>query len=74
MSESKTYSTAEVAQKIGVTKMTVLRWLWSKQIPEPRRVSVSGQTIRVWTERDLARAKKFKGRNYRRKNRETREP
>ncbi|MCU1286383.1 MAG: hypothetical protein JWO13_2733 [Acidobacteriales bacterium] len=59
------YSTAQVAKKIGVVKKTLLRWLEAGKLPEPKRHENGGQSIRLWTDRDLERARRFKEANYR---------
>jgi hypothetical protein len=61
----RTYSTAQVARKIGVHKITLIRWLLGGKVQEPRRVNHAGQSIRVWTDRDLRRANDYKRSNYR---------
>jgi predicted site-specific integrase-resolvase len=58
------YSTAEVARLIGVSKNTLLRWLYAGKFSEPRHHTNGGQDVRIWSERDLARARKYKGANY----------
>jgi excisionase family DNA binding protein len=60
-----TYSTVEVARLVGVSKNTLLRWLYGGKLPEPRLAVYAGQPARVWNERDLRRAKKYKEQNYR---------
>ena len=50
---------------IGVSKMTVLRWLWAGKIPEPRRRANGGQDVRLWSDRDVERARRYKELNYR---------
>ena len=60
-----TYSTAQVAQKIGVHKLTLLRWLYAGRIPEPRHAQAGNLDLRIWSAEDLARARKFKSANYR---------
>ena len=59
-----TYSTGDVARKIGVHKMTLLKWLWAKKIPEPAHRTGGGQDVRLWSERDLDLLRKFKETNY----------
>jgi len=59
------YSTVQVARKIGVDKKTLLRWLYAGKIAEPKRVRTPGSIIRVWAERDLERVARFKEQNYR---------
>ena len=60
------YSTVQVARIIGVNKTTLLRWLYASRVPEPRHVMYAGQDLRMWTEDDLKRAKRYKEQNYRR--------
>ena len=64
LEDMKTYSTVQVARTIGVNKQTLLRWLWAGKIPEPRRGTYGGQDVRIWTDRDLQRARQFKQTNY----------
>jgi DNA-binding transcriptional MerR regulator len=54
------YSTLAVARMVGVHRATLLRWLQSGQLPEPRHVRAVGQDIRVWTARDVERARRLK--------------
>jgi hypothetical protein len=61
----QTYSTAQVARLVGVQKMTLLRWLWSGKVAEPKRQTVGGQDVRIWAGRDLERVRKYKLANYR---------
>ncbi len=60
----ETYSTAQIARRIGVDKKTLLRWLYSKRLAEPEMISVGWSNIRVWSESDLTRANRFKQQNY----------
>ena len=59
------YSTAEVARMVGVNKTTLLRWLYAGKLTEPRHITYAGQDLRVWTESDLNRTKRYKSENYR---------
>jgi predicted DNA-binding transcriptional regulator AlpA len=61
----KTYSTSQVTKIVGIGRMTLLRWLKDKKIPEPRRISNGGLNARIWTDRDVERVRKFKQENYR---------
>lgn len=54
------YSTAQVAKAIGVSKNTILRWLYAGTLKEPEQIKVGGMTWRVWSEADIARARKVK--------------
>jgi len=59
------YSTVEVARIIGVSKTTLLRWLYAGHLTEPKRVTQVGQDLRIWNDNDLKRAKRHKQENYR---------
>ena len=59
------YSTVQVARIIGINKTTLLRWLYAGRVPEPKHVTYAGQDLRMWTEDDLKRARRYKEKNYR---------
>jgi transposase-like protein len=61
------YSTAEVAKALGVSKNTLLRWLYAGKLAEPKHEIFGGVDSRVWSAADLARAKAFKEENYRKR-------
>ena len=61
------YSTAQVADAIGVSKKTLLRWLYAGELPEPKQ-TVGTLNNRVWTEAELKRAKTHRERNYRKRS------
>jgi len=48
-----------------VDKQTLLRWLWAGKLPEPKHFESGAQKIRVWTDRDVRNARKYKEENYR---------
>ena len=56
----KYYTTKQVAKKIGAGYQTMLCWLYAKKLAEPERLILGGATIRLWTDADLQRARKFK--------------
>jgi excisionase family DNA binding protein len=58
------YSTSEVAKLLGVSKNTLLRWLYAGKIAEPRHHTNGGQDVRIWVERDLSRVRRYKNANY----------
>jgi len=64
MSIMSSYSTVQIARKVGVDKKTLLRWLYSGKLAEPKIVRMPGGVIRVWSESDLKRASRFKDENY----------
>jgi excisionase family DNA binding protein len=59
------YSTAQVAERLGIHKATLIRWLLDGKVREPRRVNQVGQEIRIWTDRDVQRVQRYKQENYR---------
>lgn len=61
----KNHSTAAVARKVGVHKNTLLRWLYSGVVAEPKRHTNGGQDVRMWSDRDVERVEKYKQENYR---------
>ena len=63
----KTYSTLEVAQAIGVDKSTLLRWLYTRKLVEPSRKMIDSVSVRIWSEKDLERAKKHREERYRKR-------
>ncbi len=62
----KTYSTAQVAEMLGIHKVTLKRWMISGKSAEPRRISSGGVSVRVWTDRDVERVRRYKAAHYRR--------
>ncbi len=63
------YSTAEVAKAIGVSKKTLLRWLWEGKLAEPKQTVNMGRVdARVWSGADLARARAFREEHYRKRS------
>ena len=61
----RTRSTAEVAEEIEVSKLTLIRWLLAGKLKEPRRVKQGGIELRLWTDADVERARKYKTDHYR---------
>lgn len=61
----KTFSTGQVAEMIGVHKLTMIRWLLAGRVKEPRRVKQGGVELRIWTDRDVERVREYKQKNYR---------
>jgi hypothetical protein len=53
-------STLQLAREIGVHRATILRWLQSGLLPEPRHVRTPNQDIRIWGARDIERARRLK--------------
>lgn len=51
-------STGQVAKELGIAKGTLLRWLQHGQLRDVRRKTVGGVEVRIWAERDVARARR----------------
>jgi hypothetical protein len=49
----------------GVHKRTLLGWLYSGALAEPKHHSNGGQDVRIWTDRDVERVRRYKQENYR---------
>ena len=56
----RTYSTSEVAEEIGVHRITLQRWLGSGLIRPSVEIPLKGRTLWRWTKADLKRVRKVK--------------
>ncbi len=61
----RTYTTKQVAPIIGIGRSTLVAWLRSGKVKEPRRIRGGGIDARVWTARDVERVRKWKAAHYR---------
>jgi hypothetical protein len=52
------YSTREAARKLGVTILTLQRHVKAKTFDAPSLRKVGGLSVRLWSERDIATARK----------------
>jgi hypothetical protein len=50
---------------IGINRVTLQRWLIGGKVKEPKKVRTGGVEVRVWTDRDVERVRKYKQKNYR---------
>jgi excisionase family DNA binding protein len=57
----KTHSTVEAAKKIGVSRQTLQAWIASGSINPPKTITVGGSTVRLWTDGDIQKVRRFKG-------------
>ena len=62
----KTYSTPEAAKKCGVHHITLQRWVLKRKVNAPPKTRVGGVVVRLWTDSDVERVRKYKEQNYRR--------
>ncbi len=61
----RNYSTAQAARMLRIGRQTLHRWIASGAVPAPRRRKVGGVTVRIWTNRDVERVRKYKAAHYR---------
>jgi DNA-binding transcriptional MerR regulator len=61
----KSYSTAQVARLLKIGRQTLHRWMKTEPGLTPQKSRVGGVVIRIWTDRDVERALKYKQENYR---------
>ena len=60
----KTYSTVEVSKLLGIGNDTLHRWIHSDVIPAPPVQRLGNVTVRLWTEKDVEKVKKYKANDY----------
>jgi len=60
----KTYSTVQVAKMLGVSSSTLWRWIVKGELTAPPLQSVIGIEVRLWTEEDVEKARKYKVQHY----------
>lgn len=59
-----TYSTVEVAELVGISWDTLSRWIREKRFPVPPVKSLGRIQVRVWTEDDVEKVRKYKAEHY----------
>jgi MerR HTH family regulatory protein len=62
--QMKKYSTIQVAKILDIGTDTLHRWMREGLVPTPPLQSIGGMSVRLWTEDDLAKAKKYKADRY----------
>ena len=60
-----TYSTVEVAELVDVSWDTLNRWIREKKFPVPPVKSLGRIRVRIWTENDVEKVRKYKSGHYR---------
>lgn len=60
MKNKKTYSTPQAAKKIGVSFITLHRWLRDGKIRPSVAIPVEKRTLWAWTDADIAKGRKVK--------------
>lgn len=59
--DAKTYTTAEVAAKVGVSRQTLYSWIEDGKINAPKPIKLGQRSMRLWTKAHIEQARKFKG-------------
>jgi len=54
----KGFSTLEAAKELGVSRLTLQRHVASKKVNAPPLQNVGGVRVRLWTARDIEKARK----------------
>ena len=52
------YSTREAAKKLGLSLITLKRYIAAKKVPSPPVAQVGGMRVRPWTDKDIERVRK----------------
>ena len=53
------YSTREAAKKLGLSLITLKRYVAAKKVPAPALVRVGGMRVRPWSEKDIEHVRKI---------------
>jgi excisionase family DNA binding protein len=62
-------STLQAAKLLGITSDTLHRWIRERRIEAPPLQSLGGMKVRLWSEEDINKARKYKAEKYRKKPR-----
>jgi excisionase family DNA binding protein len=57
----KTYTMAEVAKKLNISRQTLYSWIEAGHVTAPKPTVIGRQSFRLWTAAEIERARKFKG-------------
>ena len=58
-------STAEIAKLIGITKVTLERWLAQGKVSKPKQIRIGTRLFRLWTDKAIKRVRRYKEKSYR---------
>ena len=62
----RTYSTQEVAELVGIHRLTLQEWLSAGKVRPSHAIPMKGgRTLWRWTQADVRKVRKFKATNYR---------
>jgi predicted site-specific integrase-resolvase len=60
----KKHSTVKVARMLGISWSTLNRWIEEGRVKVPPVQSFDGFRVRLWTEEDIERIRKYKADHY----------
>jgi excisionase family DNA binding protein len=55
----KTLSTTQAAKRLGITPMTLSRYIKAGKVPKPKTATSGGITIHFWTEAEIAQVRQL---------------
>jgi len=58
------YSTVRAAKVVGISYDTLYRWMRRPGFTRPRLRKIGSIKVRLWTEADIARLKRYKAQHY----------
>jgi DNA-binding transcriptional MerR regulator len=61
----RSYSTSEAARKLRIHPITLHRWVLEGRFKAPPKQRIGGVVVRLWTDRDVEKVRKYKQENYR---------
>jgi excisionase family DNA binding protein len=57
----KTYTMAQVAEQIGVSRQTLHSWIKVGHVTAPKATGTNKRSYRLWIQADIERVREFKG-------------
>jgi excisionase family DNA binding protein len=54
----KQHTTREAAEKLGVHRVTLQNWIAAGKVPAPRTQNIGGGRVRLWSEKEIRKARK----------------
>ncbi len=65
VSHMKTYSTRDAAKRVGISWVTLRRWLASARVRPSLAVPYDGRTLWRWSDKDVEKLRQYKETHYR---------
>jgi excisionase family DNA binding protein len=58
-------TTAEAAEAVGIARHTLQRWIRERSVSAPKATLRDGRGVRLWSDTDVEKLRKYKQENYR---------